>query len=94
MKALTCPSTQPAQWAQAEFGHANFNDPRHTRGKVPFATTPTHQPEPQSRPAGALSWASIDVIKRPPTGPFVDHAPSRRSIICGDLPHSLARLSD
>ena len=40
------PLTQPAQWPQAQFGHANFNDPRHTKSKVPFNPTPTYQPEP------------------------------------------------
>ncbi|HEH9431732.1 TPA: hypothetical protein SIA29_002573 [Aeromonas sobria] len=80
MKALICPSLKPAQWAQAQFGHANLNSPGRTRRLVSLATALAHQPEPQSRPAGAISWASRDAIKRQPTGPSVDPAPSRRNI--------------
>ncbi|PKQ76185.1 hypothetical protein CJP16_14220 [Aeromonas sobria] len=69
------PLTQPAQWDQAQFGHANLNNPGRTRRLVSLATALAHQPEPQSHPAGAISWASRDVIKRQPTGPSVDPAP-------------------
>ncbi|MDM5065720.1 transposase DNA-binding-containing protein, partial [Aeromonas salmonicida] len=38
------PFTQPAHWAQAQFGHANLNDPRRTRRLVALATALAHQP--------------------------------------------------